>query len=107
MSEQVKAVDGNGGFLGTEAALEERQINAAIGLTEHPTVLDGQGKVLHVVTGASDALLDGVVVQGGKTSTARAAPKRPPANRKQAPSKARAKAGVTGRSKASKRKSGS
>ena len=51
-----------GGFSGQETSPKQRQIRA------HPTVLDGQGKIHHVVSASTDSSLDGFVITGGRAS---------------------------------------
>jgi len=53
-------VDIYGGFMGTESSLGERGNPA-----DHPTILDGQDDLYHVVIGATDARLDGFKIEDG------------------------------------------
>ncbi len=58
-----------GGFVGSEASLAQRALDSTTGLPTAVTTLDGLGVSSHVVTGASNAILDGFVVTGGAATS--------------------------------------
>ncbi len=55
-------VDLYGGFAGTETDLNQRD------WANNVTTIDGQNSVLHVVTGADDATIDGFTITGGNAN---------------------------------------
>jgi len=58
-----------GGFTGDEASLEERDPDPTLTVLDGHDSASGPSRVRHVVTGASDALVDGFTITGGRVVT--------------------------------------